>query len=932
MSLPYKKALIVGATSGIGEALAIKLAENGTHVVAVGRREDRLTALVGKAPKGSISIMVLDITDLPAISTFASVVTAAHPDLDAVILNSGVQRAFDFGQPATVDLATVELELKTNYTAYVYLVTAFLPHLQALTKAGTKAYLIFISATLGLVPTLVRTPNYNASKAALHSFITTMRQQQIDAGFEELRVVEVFPPAVQTELHDPVHQPDLENGDKLGMPLAAFTNELVDKLAKDPKLWVGIGPAEPLIAEGGLEDQRQKLFEKQQGAIKEAVGKFLKKVRGRQNLDANGRPRVVGPQSALTSFLASRNISAADIEEQFRSRQAASLTEQLRTGLANGEIESTPETVALAQMAEHSPAAAAASISFRVGGQQLSAAQKRAVDKIKANKKKKKDAKGANGKGGKGKKRVFDSDEDEDEDEEDALARALLSNFKAEPLPGQMENCGRCQKRFTVTPYSRANDQGQLLCSSCGRLQDQEKGLDGKNGKGRNGKAGAAAKKSRPADDVLVPRGGPVGQRRKAQSRLLDGASLIGPKSLVTQCVEHLSKNIHLAEDLGDLPGDVIDRIARLLSKRRLINPKTVDLFIRPDAEDICVYDCGDLVENDFLRMLQSMPNLKHLRLYNAIQFKDDVMDYLLQRDVQLETLCLYGANLISATKWKAYLVERGAHLRTLQICDTDKHVTDEVIGYIKDCAPDLVRLKIRGNEQMGSAGVEHLGHLPHLQHINLMLDKPVHSDVLVKLLHRIGAGLQTLSLRGAAKVDNTVLDSLHQHARTLRKLRLTETQGCTDEGFVRLFEGWANPPLHEVDFEKNRFDEPDMAGIDDNTDGVGLCSKGFQALMLHSGSELRKLHLHACRHIGRDAFEEVFASGRQYPELRHIDVSFCGEVTDSVVRSMFQCCPNLVKLVTSGCMLVTGVQVPHGRVLVGVPNALGMQTVGFEE
>lgn len=573
--------------------------------------------------------------------------------------------------------------------------------------------------------------------------------------------------------------------------------------------------------------------------------------------------------------------------------------------------------------------AAAAAISASATGRQLSAAQKRAVDKIKTNKKNKKKG----GAGGGKKRKVFDSDEDEDEeDEEDALARALLQNFKAEPLPGQMENCGRCQKRFTVTPYSRANDRGQLLCPACGRLQDQEKGADDKNKPGRNNKSAAAAKKARAGADVLEQKGGPVGQRRKAQSRLLDGASLVGPKSLVTQCVEHLSKNIHLAEDLGDLPEEVIDRIARLLSKRRLLNPKTVDLFIRPSAEDICVYDCADLVESDFLRMLQAMPHLKHLRLYNAIQFKDDVMDYLLQRDVQLETLCLYGANLVSATTWKTYLVERGAHLRTLHICDTDKHITDEVIGYIKDCAPQLTRLKIRGNEQMGSAGVEHLGHMPHLQHINLMLEKQVHADALVKMLQRIGVGLQTLSLRGAAKVDNTVLDALHQHARTLRKLRLTETQGCTDEGFVRLFEGWANPPLTEVDFEKNRFDEPDMAGFDDNTDGVGLCSKGFQAMMLHSGSELRKLHLHACRHIGRDAFEEVFAAGKQYPELRHIDVSFCGEVTDSVVRSMFQCCPNLNKLVTSGCMLVTGVQVPHGRVLVGVPNALGMQTVGFEE
>ncbi|CAK7220561.1 UV-damaged DNA-binding protein rad7 [Sporothrix curviconia] len=651
-----------------------------------------------------------------------------------------------------------------------------------------------------------------------------------------------------------------------------------------------------------------------------------------------------GLQSALTDFLASRNISAAAIEQTFQDRQAAAqaavIAEQLRTGIANGDIPSNPATLAIAQTAEHSPTAALsaitnAAVSSGSGtpgeGRQLSAAQRRAVDKIKANKKKAKAAGGGkNAKGkGKGKKRAFDSDEDaEDEDEEAAITRALLQNFASTvPLPGQMENCGRCQKRFTVTPYSRADDLGRLLCPPCGRLQDQEKGED-KKGK----KPVKKARASGGAGDITASPSGGVGQRRKAQSRLLDGASLVGPKSLVTQCVEHLSRNIHLAEDLGDLPEDVVDRIGRLLAKRRLLNPKTVDLFVRPDAEELCIYDCATLWESDFLKMLQAMPRLKHLRLYNAIQFKDDVMDYLMQRDFQLESLCLYGANLVSADKWKAYLVERGAHLRTLQICDTDKHITDEVVSYIKDCCPSLQRVKLRGNEQVAAAGVEHLGHLPHLQHVNLMTEKLVHSDVFVKLLQRIGAGLQSLSLRGAVRVDNAVLDALHQNARSLRKLRLTDTQACTDEGFVRLFEGWSNPPLQEIDFEKNRFDEADMASMADNTDSVGLCSKGFQALMLHSGAELRKLHLHSCRHIGRDAFEQVFAPGRQYPALRHIDVSFCGEVTDSVVRSMFQCCPNLNKLVTSGCMLVTGVQVPHGRVLVGVPNALGMQTVGFEE
>ncbi|CAK7273831.1 UV-damaged DNA-binding protein rad7 [Sporothrix epigloea] len=272
----YKKALIVGATSGIGEALAIKLAETGSRVVAVGRRVERLQALLGKAPHGMISTMVLDITDLPSIASFVKALFSAHPDIDAVVLNSGVQRAFDFGKPDTVDLGTLELELKTNYTAYVYLVTALLPHLQELSKVQ-ETQLVFISATLGLVPSLVRTPNYNASKAALHSFITTVRQQQIDAGFEKLRIIEVFPPAVQTELHDTVHQPDLIGGNSLGMPLAAFTNELFAKLGAGPKLFVGIGPAEILIAEGGLEYQRQEMFETQQVHVKAALGKFLNK-------------------------------------------------------------------------------------------------------------------------------------------------------------------------------------------------------------------------------------------------------------------------------------------------------------------------------------------------------------------------------------------------------------------------------------------------------------------------------------------------------------------------------------------------------------------------------------------------------------------------------------------------------------------------------
>ena len=534
----------------------------------------------------------------------------------------------------------------------------------------------------------------------------------------------------------------------------------------------------------------------------------------------------------------------------------------------------------------------------------MSQSQKRTLEKIKAEKKKKKNNK---------KRKVFGSDEDEDEDD---LALAIFRSAAATvPLPGQMDNCAKCQKRFTVTPYSRADSTGKLLCSPCGRLLDKED---------------ENKKKKEKEKQKIKPKA--RGGRRKTASHLLDGGSIVGPKPLVQLCVEHLSRNIALADDLGDLPVEVVDRIARMLSKQRLVNRKTIDLFIQPAAHEMCTYDCSRMTEGDLLRILQEMPLLKMLRMYNSVQFKDDVMSYLILRDIQLESLMLYGANLLSATKWKEYLVSKGRYLRQLHIVDTDKHITDEVVCYIKECAPNLERLKLRGNQEVTGEGVEHISQMKNIKHIGLGLLKHVHSDAYVKVMLRAGAELQTFSVRKASGVDNAVLAAMHQSCRSLRKLRMTENTRCTDEGFERLFQGWENVPLHFVDLEKCRFDNADMTTAAANEDGIGLCSKGFKALMAHSGQELKELTIVACRHIQKEAFEEVFSEGKVYPSLRRMDVSFCGEVTDEVLYSMFRCCPNLMEIATFGCMLVTGTRVPYGRVVVGVPNAIGMQTVGRAE
>jgi hypothetical protein len=70
MPFPYKKALVIGATSGIGLALSEKIIANGSHVIAVGRRKARLDSLMQEHGADKLSINQFDITNLEGIPSF----------------------------------------------------------------------------------------------------------------------------------------------------------------------------------------------------------------------------------------------------------------------------------------------------------------------------------------------------------------------------------------------------------------------------------------------------------------------------------------------------------------------------------------------------------------------------------------------------------------------------------------------------------------------------------------------------------------------------------------------------------------------------------------------------------------------------------------------------------------------------------------------
>src|SRR5690606_2321768 len=83
---------VTGASSGIGEATALRLAAGGHHVVLGARREDRLAAVAEKirAEGGSADVRRFDVTDRQAVAAFVEAAVAAHGRLDVLVGNAGV--------------------------------------------------------------------------------------------------------------------------------------------------------------------------------------------------------------------------------------------------------------------------------------------------------------------------------------------------------------------------------------------------------------------------------------------------------------------------------------------------------------------------------------------------------------------------------------------------------------------------------------------------------------------------------------------------------------------------------------------------------------------------------------------------------------------------------------------------------------------------
>ena len=319
--------------------------------------------------------------------------------------------------------------------------------------------------------------------------------------------------------------------------------------------------------------------------------------------------------------------------------------------------------------------------------------------------------------------------------------------------------------------------------------------------------------------------------------------------------------------------------------------------------------------------MFSVVPKVRHLDLRNAGQFKDQVIDYIIERQVPIETLQLEAANLVTNSKWIQFFMNCGERLRVLKLYWLDYCLDDDALESVVRCCPNLARLKLKKCFRLGDTSLRAIASLQSLEHLSLRFPTPTISTTLVELISNIGPNLKTLSLENFYNADDEILSTIHTFCTKLTKLRFSENDYCTDAGYLSLFSEWPNPPIRCLDLSSNR--SIDYSAPDGPADPIGLASAGFEALMEHSGSQLERLDISSCRHITYEAFTCIFDGKKEYPCLKDINISFLTRIDTVIVAGMFKSCPELSKVTAFGCFNVVDVAVPKGVALIGVPNAM---------
>jgi NADP-dependent 3-hydroxy acid dehydrogenase YdfG len=215
-SIQNKTVLVTGASSGIGWATAIALAEKGARVMLTARREERLKKLTDEITKsgGTAAYKVVDVTSREQLKAAADEMIERWGQIDVLFNNAGLM---PLSFMKNLHLDEWDRMIDVNIKGLLYAVAAVLPDMTK-RKAG---HIINVSSIAGHV-VFPGSAVYSGTKFAVRAISEGLRKEL--TGETAIRVTIISPGAVDTELTDTITDEDIKE---------AFKNRKLEPIGPD---------------------------------------------------------------------------------------------------------------------------------------------------------------------------------------------------------------------------------------------------------------------------------------------------------------------------------------------------------------------------------------------------------------------------------------------------------------------------------------------------------------------------------------------------------------------------------------------------------------------------------------------------------------------------------------------------------------------------
>ena len=228
VNLKNKVALVTGATSGLGQAIAVELLNHGCNVILTGRNPKKIenSILNQKQYKNQITFISSDLGTDKGLNHLVNEINKVYQKIDILIHSAGT---IYLGSTALTSIEKFDEQYKINVRAPYFLTRAFLK-----TIIDNKGQIVFINSTAGL-DSWAGVGQYSATKHALRAWVNSLRLELSGLG---VKIINIFPGATDSPMQHYVQKFEQQEYDAKKFIPTSQLADIVVKALKVPDITV----------------------------------------------------------------------------------------------------------------------------------------------------------------------------------------------------------------------------------------------------------------------------------------------------------------------------------------------------------------------------------------------------------------------------------------------------------------------------------------------------------------------------------------------------------------------------------------------------------------------------------------------------------------------------------------------------------------------